>query len=346
MTKKPFIIDDETPASVILPDQFGRGLIPRMYEDFPVGCYAAAPKLDITPTPRDQWVERITEGNASKSFLSHIRRTSGPDGKPIPSLDQASRGYCWSHSTTMAVIIARAVMGEPYKRLSAYHIACIIKNYRDEGGWGAQSLDFVMEKGVATVQFWPEKSVDRSNDNPEMWANAALHKVTEGFADMQAAQYDRNLTEDQSMTLLLTRAPLIGDFNFWGHSVCILDPVVTSTLKTLKKAERALRAKDYGSLDFNKSKDLKVYAAAFGKKIINSWTDDWGDMGEGVLIQLLGAGVIEAIECRPPPFALVLGTRWSSHGKILVMSLPPNAYSPVPRRFWTVVAHPRSHWRP
>jgi hypothetical protein len=172
----------------------------------------------------------------------------------------------------MCLMLMRAKMGLPYVRLSAFAVACMIKHFKDEGGWAALSLDFISEKGVPSVAFWPEKSMDRANDNPKTWENARCHVATAQWADLAAAQYDRNLTEDQAVTLLLTRTPIAGDFNWWGHSVCLMDPVLVSDQKA-----------DYGSLDFNNAKDLAVYAAAFGKRGINSWTDDWGDLGEFTL---------------------------------------------------------------
>jgi hypothetical protein len=226
--------------------------------------------------PRDRWVDRIRERDSTKTRLSDVRRSSGPGGGPIPSLDQDGVGYCWNHSTTMAIMMVRALLGLPYVRLSAFFIGCLVKNYRDEGGWGAQSLDFAMKNGIPSVAFWPEKSMSRSNDTLECRANAKLHMPIEVWADLSAGQYDRNLTEDQAMTCLLCRVPVVSDFNWWSHSVCALDPVLlTSNVRH--------KVKDLGSLDFNDPADVAVFAATFGKRIINSWTDSYGDKGEAVL---------------------------------------------------------------
>lgn len=228
-----------------------RGLIPRDYSKHPRGYLACAPAIDFPTIPRSEWSARIKEMEAQKSRLSDIRLV-GNAGQIIPSLDQNGKGYCWAHSSTSAVMMLRAASNQPYVPLSAYAVACIIKSYRDEGGWGAQSLDFIQSRGVPSQQFWPQKSMARSNDTPACWENAALHKVTEGWVDLAAAQYDRNLTFDQVMTLLLSRIPVVGDFNWWGHSVCLIDPV-------------------------------EVEAGSFGVRILNSWGDGWSDRGMGVL---------------------------------------------------------------
>ncbi len=253
------VIDDGNYADQIYPvvdgEQKSHGLIPRDYNTHPVGMYACAPPmeaLNFPLIPRSEWSARIKEMEETKSRLSDLRRRSGPNGGAIPSLDQDGWGYCWNHSTTMAIILSRAKMGQPYVRLSAFMIGCLVKNYQDDGGWGALSMDFVAKNGVPDVKFWPEKSASRSNDTPEMRANAKQHIVPGQWADLQAAEYDRNMTFDQVMTLLLNRVPVVGDFNWWSHSVCLMDPV-------------------------------EVEAGSFGPRIINSWTDSYGDMGEAVL---------------------------------------------------------------
>jgi hypothetical protein len=131
-------------------------------------------------------------------------------------------------------------------------VACIIKNYADEGGWGALGVDFLASRGVPSDQYWPQQSISRSNDKPETWANAALHKVTEQWADLSSQPYDRDLTFDQVMTLLLSRIPVVVDYNWWSHSVCAIDPV-------------------------------EVSSGSFGVRIWNSWSDQWSDHGMGVL---------------------------------------------------------------
>ena len=269
-----YIIDDNTPDAP--PSGHGKGLIPRDYSVHPVGCYGAAPPMDIPLIPRNEWADRIKSMVATKSAVSNIRRTAGPNGGPIPSLDQNGQGYCWAYSFAMCAMLSRAIMNQPYVRLSAHMLACVIKNYRDEGGWCGLSLQKAEEIGIATVKTWPEKSMSRSNDNATMRAEALLYKPTESWADMAASVYDRNFTEDQAMTLLMSRVPIQGDFNHWGHSVCLMDPV-------LLNETRAMLATDFGSLDLNKEKDYAVFAAAFGKRGINSWTDGWGDLGEFVL---------------------------------------------------------------
>lgn len=233
------------------------GLIPRDYASFPQGCYASAPPAQIKLIPRTEWSERIKDMEATKSRLSDIR-LRGNYGKAIPSLDQNSGrndgkwGYCWAHSTTHAIMLVRAAANMPYVPLSAFAVAATIKNGRNEGGWGAQSLDFITERGVPDQRFWPQNNVNLANGTAECWANAALYKPVEAWADLASPQDVRDLTFDQMATLLLQRIPVVVDLYWWSHSVCAMDLVETSP-------------------------------GQFGIRILNSWSDSWGDQGTGVL---------------------------------------------------------------
>jgi hypothetical protein len=240
-------------SPVVAGERVMTGLVPRDYSANPVGCYAGESPFDAVSMPlipRSEWSDRIKELVATKTQLSDFCRT-GNNGQPIPARDQNGRGYCWIHSGCSALIAARARDGQPYADLSAYAGACLIKNYRDEGGWGAQGLDWIMTRGLPTAQFWPQKSVNRANDNPATWEDARKYRFTEGWID-SGAQYDRNLTFDQVATCLLCRVPVIMDFSWWGHSVCGLDLV-------------------------------EVESGSFGVRIWNSWGDSWSDRGMGIL---------------------------------------------------------------
>lgn len=241
------IIDDNTPLDHELLTAGVRGCIPRDFAAQPRSMQA----LNIPLIPRSEWSDRIKQMEATKSRLSDIRM-AGNAGQPIPSLDQGQWGYCWAHSTTHAVMLLRALANAPYVPLSAFAVAATIKQGRNEGAWGALSLQFAVDRGIPAQSFWPQQNVSLRNGTAECWADAAKHKVSESWADLADPVYDRNLSFDQVASLLLSRVPVIGDFNFWSHSVCLLDLVETSP-------------------------------GQFGVRIWNSWSDSWGDNGMGVL---------------------------------------------------------------
>lgn len=259
-----------------------RGLVPRNYATHPQGCYANAPAIDTSfpLVPDSDLSFRIADATKEGSRISDCRNR-GFMGKPIPSRDQNGKGYCWFHSGTGAVLLLRAIMGEPYVDLSAYAGACVIKNFRDEGGWGAEGVDFLTERGVPSSEFWAQRSMARANDNAKTWENAALHRVTEGFWDLHAAQYDRKLSFQQVCTLLLSGIPVVGDFNWWGHSVCLMDVVDG-------KAQRSYTRVDSGKLAATHEFDLiwgmnDPVTGGYGILILNSWGDSWSQNGAGVL---------------------------------------------------------------
>lgn len=255
-----YVIDD---ANATERSQGGhKGLVPRDYSKHPLGSYEGSTTFsklndELTLIPWEDMPDAIAQLVADKAQLSDIRDNAY--GSPYPALDQNGQGYCWFYSGTGAIMAMRAKANMPYVRLSAHAGACKIKNWNDEGGWGAQGLDFQRANGVPSIEFWPEKSMSRNYDKPETWANAALHKVTEGFIDLDQAQYDRNLSFQQVLTCLVRRIPVIGDFNWWGHSVCLLDAVDVSPGKSNRDPSR------------------------YGVRLINSWTDNWGTNGTGVL---------------------------------------------------------------
>jgi hypothetical protein len=148
--------------------------------------------------------------------------------------------------------MARARDNQPYVRLSAYAVACMIKNYRDEGGWCGESAVFLRDRGVPSTKFWPEKSIARANDRPETWENAALHKITEDWVDLTRPIYGQNLTYDQIATCLLNNIPVAVDYNEWGHSI------------------NALRW-------------VRLEAGVYVPLIWNSWSDSWGNNGTGLI---------------------------------------------------------------
>jgi hypothetical protein len=219
-------------------------LVPRDFSAKPFGSLMFAKPFDIPLIPESEWQSRLDARIAAKAQLSDVRNIMGPNGGPIPSRDQNGKGYCWAHSSTSAALMVRALNNEPYADLSAFMVACIIKGYQDEGGEGSDSLEFIAQNGIPDSKFWPQQSMSRSNDNPAMRADAALHKFTE-WRDLDP----RNM-KAQLVTCLLLGYPVVSDFNWWSHSVCTIDLVALNPFTT---------------------------------RIWNSWGDSWSDNGTGLL---------------------------------------------------------------
>jgi hypothetical protein len=252
------VIDDSVPFTHPVMNEGFKGQVPRD----PVHVYGNAPlpPSGINLIPWKEIAERIRDLVAAKAQLSDIRER-GNFGQRIPSYDQNGQGYCWMYAVVIAMALLRAKMGLPYKRLSAHGPACKVKNFRDEGGWGALALDFVSQHGVPTISEWPEKSMSRSYDTPATWEAAAKNKITSAWVDITAPVYNRDLSFQQVLSLLVTNTPVVADFDHWGHAVCLCDAVDA-----------------YPNLD-------PADPNRYGVRLWNSWTDSWGTNGMGVLTQ-------------------------------------------------------------
>lgn len=254
-----FVIGDDTPTAEFDAQSDGRakGLVPRDYDEFPQGCYAAAPAWDLESLPLVPWDEipdRIAWMTETKTRLLDMTAH-------IDALDQNGQGYCWFYSGTAAIHCIRARNNQENVRLSAHSGAWVIKNGRNQGGWGAQGLDFQKERGVMPVSVWPEKSMNgRTYNTNANWEIAKEYRVTEGFVDLEPPQYDRDLTVHQIISCYLNQIPVISDFNWWGHSVCGLWA--------------------YDAYPNRPKHDPMRYAA---NEILNSWRNSWGNKGRGIL---------------------------------------------------------------
>lgn len=264
----------EFAAPVVDGEQKAMGLVPREWNRNPCGFSAYAPMSAIQKIPRSEWSSRIKDLRESKSLMSDLRNI-GNAGQPIPSRDQNGKGFCWGHSTVAAAILARAKAGQSYADLSAFAICCIIKGYRDQGGWNGESMEFLATRGCPTSEFWPQKSMSRSNDKPETWANAALFKDTE-WDDIPEGDFDLQ------MTYAILGCPCPLDLNWWRHSICQADPVDG---QSCFPEMRASSGKLVTVQDFDTIWRVNDFGGAYGVRIWNSWSDSWSSNGMGILTE-------------------------------------------------------------
>src|SRR5438874_1214222 len=140
-------------ANEPVPAGCSTGLIPRNYSTHPVGCYAVAPAFpDEELIPESEWADRLAEQRKNKASLLDLR---AEHYDALKSLDQDGLGLCWAFSSTKATMYVRALMDEPPVVLSAWYVAGKIKDWQDEGGWGASSLEFIVNTGVPALSLCP-----------------------------------------------------------------------------------------------------------------------------------------------------------------------------------------------
>lgn len=259
---------------VVNGDRKARGGIPRDYSVQPKEMFD--PPSGITVYPRADVPGLLAEQAAKKARISDLRGG-------MPALDQGQYGYCWSHSVTTAIMLSRIVQGQPYRPLSAFCIAATIKRGRNEGGWCGLAAQFARETGVMTQATWPQGDAGYQRyDKPENWTEAARYRVTEEYADLTRDVYDQNLTFDQLIWCLLNGFPCATDFNHWSHSVCGCDIV-----------DGVSERESYRDPVSGKLPSLPEFDAAWGMshpvtgglglRILNSWSNGWGDRGFGLL---------------------------------------------------------------
>jgi hypothetical protein len=157
---------------------------------------------------------RLQENRKQKAGLLELREANY---EILKSLDQDGLGLCWAFSSTKAGMYTRAKQHEVGIRLSAWYVAGRIKGWRDQGGWGAASLKFIVESGVPAESYCPEYK--SRYDTADTRANAALHKFTEWYDGAE----DPRLAQKQMVSMLLRANPCVVDLNDMGHSMCAID---------------------------------------------------------------------------------------------------------------------------
>lgn len=240
--RAPIIHDGNYHQLCRIGDRVGRGYQGRDYSVCPPGAMPFGRAMDFDLIPRSEWAERIEEMERTKSRLSdHFRRAG------LRVLNQQRTNYCWCYGIVQGIQLVRAKQGQPTVHLSAASAAARIKRYRNVGGWGGEAIAGINELGVATLDYWPEASIDRRHDTPEMRANALLHQAPE-FYELPAKNFDA------VMTCLLRGLPVGLGLLWWGHLVVACDPVI-------------------------------IRPGQFGALFLNSWGEGWGDGGFGVLTE-------------------------------------------------------------
>lgn len=261
---KYFVIDHSTSSDLLMDpvvdgERKGRGYDPSFIVKKIKEEMKALPS-EIKPIEPSDWDALYDEQEEKKSSLEHLKLTTMNNGKPHLSLDQNGQGYCWAYSQVAGIMYARAGANLPYVRLSPHSVACVIKNFRDEGGWCGLSARFCRgqdpkhpgKSGAVPESLWPQKSMSRTYNTATAWEAAAPFKITEDYVDVTRDVYDQNMLDKQIATCLFNNIPVILDYDEWGHSIIGI-------------------------------RWVRVERGVFAPLIDNSWTPGWGKNGMGVI---------------------------------------------------------------
>lgn len=231
---------DDMSGGELFPSGYGRGLD---LSSRPSGFGAYGPVASGFPAdllvPRSEWRARCEEMDRAKSSVADLCDQAGLKVK-----DQGRTNFCWANGPVHCVEIVRAVAGQAPTVLSAASVACQINNFKNEGGWGKDALDWIVTNGVVPVDRWPNTAIDRRYAT-EANVEAASRYVVTDWWELEP----RNL--DQLISCLFLRVPVAVGYNWWRHEVTAVRPVWLD-------GEIAI-------------------------VIDNSWGEGWGTNGRGVL---------------------------------------------------------------
>ncbi len=206
-----------------IPPGFRAGAEPRNWDEYPPDMMQSP--SEMTLIPKSEWDARFDEANATASSLEHIYLGPTLDKPAFVNLDQNGHGYCWAYSTGHAMMLKRLAAGLPIVRFNPHSVASIIKGGRDEGGWCGLSAKFIRENGIAIEGTgpgqWPLHQ-RRAVGTMEVRQAMQLHKIDEDWYDLARREWDQPMTIDQIATQLMSNNPTAADFDWWGHSVCLL----------------------------------------------------------------------------------------------------------------------------
>lgn len=219
--------------------QMSRGWQPRDFEKCPFGSMPFAEPFNLPLIPESEWIPRIQEAEQNKTHLRALAEQAG-----LTVLDQNGTNYCWINAPTFCVMLQRVAHGLPVKRLSPASVGAKIKNFSNQGGWGAEGLEYIVEHGLCTQETWPANAIQRQYDTSAANEERKKYRVREWWELPQ--------TFAALVTCTLLNIPVAIGLAWWSHEVSAVRPVVV---------------------------DGRVCM-----EIANSWGADWSDNGYGILV--------------------------------------------------------------
>jgi hypothetical protein len=157
----------------LFPKEFGRGLMLSMKGPEGYGVTAKPFPKELLINPSD-YPAIIQEHEERGLRLSEQILNAG-----IPHKDQDQTNYCWGNAPCHTVEINEYKQGQTYVELSPASVCAPIKNYRNQGGWGQEALEYGSENGWAPVSSWPANAIDKRYDTAECRKLRMNHRTTE-----------------------------------------------------------------------------------------------------------------------------------------------------------------------
>jgi len=231
------VYDDSTDEPPQTPAGFSTGYR-GMYSGSMTAADISTPFPSELLIPENEWQARIEEMEQRKSRIGDILDLAG-----VPVLNQKNTNYCWAFAPAMCLMATRAVQNQPMIVLSPASVAGPITRYRNVGGYGGDSLQYIIDNGIVPESMWPQTAIDRQYDTPESRAARAGYKATEWWSL-------RPRNKQEQISCLLRRIPISTGLNYWAHQVCDINAVWLN--------------------------------GQIGVEFVNSWDITWGNRGRAI----------------------------------------------------------------
>lgn len=176
----------------------------------------------------------------------------------VPILDQNGKGACLPHAWTTGFMIARAISGAPYVKLSPWYLYSLINNGRDAGSYAGAAVEALLEKGICRDELVPYATVRRTYDTHAADSDAVNYKLREAV---------QITTFEQAVTAA-----------FWGWAI-LFDVEAGGGFDTNNEGVCAFlgRRNNHEVMAGEEFKLLKSGEPVIGGR--NSWSEKWGVKG-------------------------------------------------------------------
>lgn len=204
------------------------GYVPRSWVDQPLGSspYAGRMPKELV-IPEADWPEWIERKDREQSWLTDIASDMGNIW-----WNQDPSWYCWCYCVVQGCQLSLGLRGERTRRLVPESVAGPIMNYRKQGGWPLQAVEYIAEHGVADDSVWLGATHAQRN-NSRYFAgsreNAALTRLKEWW---DVADYA------ELVSLLLRNFPVPLGYGWMGHAM------LAARVVLLKNGDTAIKLID------------------------------------------------------------------------------------------------------
>lgn len=207
----PLVIDDDTPADLLFPEDFGRGLEPGEGFGDPGGYLGYAdPFADDLLIPESEWIPRIREIEGRGSDPETIAYRRGG----VRIKNQGQLPYCWMFATVSGLEVVRAFQNQPHVALSPASTGAWVTGFRARGGYGKEAIEGLIRHGCCPSSLWPDADIARRHDTEANRSAALPNRVGEWWS------FGRSWPAIVSCVLRGT--PVSAGFNWWAHQVLIV----------------------------------------------------------------------------------------------------------------------------